>query len=123
MASVLRSGQIITLDEVVNVATGSTIRLMGRLHNIDFASNAAELANGGQQLLLDLSTISHEVLKEGSLYQVIGELHRADHRTESNAQAVFLAARVVRNVDGLDQALYDQALKLRRTFMESMPVG
>jgi hypothetical protein len=32
---------------------------------------------------------------------------------------IFLAARVVRNVDGLDQALYHQALRLRRRFESS----
>lgn len=64
-----------------------------RLQNVDLASNAAELANGSKQLLIDISTISHEVLKEGSLYQVIGELHRADHQTELGTQAVSILHR------------------------------
>lgn len=49
-----------------------------RLQNIDVSSNTATLSKDGHQVTVDISTVSHETLKEDSLFQVIGELEHFD---------------------------------------------
>ena len=57
-----------------------------------------------------------------ALLQFIGELDSRDGAGELHARPV-LRARVARRVDGLDLALYEQALAVRRRVFEAQAQG
>lgn len=58
-------------------------------------------------------------LKVGSLYQFIGELHN-NNDNPINESSIYLQARVVRLVDGLDLESYIQAVQLKRKFFANI---
>ena len=67
-----------------------------------------------QALEVDTTLLGQFPFQVGSLFQFIGEM-----RTEQETKKLCMAARVGRNVDGLDLGMYEQALKIRRDFLQS----
>lgn len=59
------------------------------------------------------SMIPDNIFKNGSFYQVFGELV---HSRSGDIMSLSLRARVAMNVDGIDIPLFEQALQLRRKY-------
>lgn len=69
----------------------------------------------GAQLMLDTTLVPGLAFALDSLYQVIGELQPPS--AEEPGPPV-LRARVARCVDGMDVTLYEQAVRIRRSFLQ-----
>jgi len=74
----------------------------------------------GAQVLVDTALIPELAFAVDSLYQVIGELHppAQEDGPQPQLQPPVLRARVARCVDGMDVALYEQAVRIRRSFLQ-----
>lgn len=72
----------------------------------------------GAQLLVDTALLASELaFAVDSLYQVIGELQPPPPGGQEGDPPV-LRARVARCVDGMDVSLWEQAVRLRRGFLQ-----
>eukprot|EP00128_Syssomonas_multiformis_P012478 Colp12_sorted_trinity150504_noHs@1116 len=111
---VVQSGEIITINEL-NAKPSSyntrTVRITGRLREHDIHKNVVVLSAERERVEVDVLILGDFGWRINSLYQVIGEV-------ELRSAKPFLKARVCRCVDGLDMKLYEQALELRRAFLE-----
>ena len=117
-------------------------QLRRSLTTYDAASGVAVIVHHDCQLAVDTSLASPVVAYEAraetrfpffptltrcdaqpsALLQFIGELDSRDGAGETRARPV-LRARVARRVDGLDLALYEQALAVRRRVFEAQTQG
>jgi len=69
------------------------------------------LEHDGKSLQLDVAQLGDNVvLKQGSMYMVVGEILTLP-------SGPYLQARVARNVDGMDVELFGSALQLQRRFV------
>ncbi|RUS22041.1 telomere-capping, CST complex subunit-domain-containing protein [Endogone sp. FLAS-F59071] len=96
---------------------GRSVRVNGTLLEYDAHANRAVIEHEGARLLVDTSLLGVFPHRERSLFQWIGEISVSDEHTA--AAPLILRARVVRNIDGLDLRLYEQAVRLRRRFERS----
>ncbi|KAK6173815.1 hypothetical protein SNE40_017208 [Patella caerulea] len=107
------------IHEIISMANssvdGKSVRVTGRLERHNTESSTAVLVDprSNKSLLIDTRLIEPFPEKLGSLFQFIGELEGVDRSLD-----VTLRARVVRCVDGLDLALYNQAIKAQREFLK-----
>lgn len=69
------------------------------------------LEHGGRSLTVDIGSLQPQAFEEDQLYVFIGEVLKAEPGN------YILSARVCRNVEGIDVALFEQALQLRRQFL------
>ncbi|CAK9219723.1 unnamed protein product [Sphagnum troendelagicum] len=111
----LKPGIIVHLDELhasspFAATPSQSLRVLGQLNSYDVETGIVLITEAGASLKVDTQLLHDVALRQGSLYQFIGELNF----TASNE--MVLQARVGRNVDGLDLKLYDKALQLRRQF-------
>lgn len=70
--------------------------------------------SGGGAMLVNIEHVSVSSLREGELFQFIGDV-----QWDMIESKPILHARVARNVAGLDEGLYKKALALRRQFEKS----
>lgn len=109
----LKPGKILHVNEIIQKGLsirGQSVRVMGRLES---ESGCTNISYNGQKLAVDVSKILGTTLRDGSLFQLIGEM---DSEYTEGQQELVLRARVARNVDGLDEQLYLQVLEMRRKF-------
>ncbi|KAJ1328592.1 hypothetical protein BSLG_010324 [Batrachochytrium salamandrivorans] len=93
---------------------GWVVRILGRLRSYNVHTNMAQVEYRGQQLLVDTALLGIFDYKINSLYQWIGELVVS---TTDTGDCICLQAKILRNVDELDTALFEESLKLRRQIM------
>ncbi|KAJ3020922.1 hypothetical protein HKX48_009526 [Thoreauomyces humboldtii] len=126
--SALQHGEILHISEIVS-SQGSnapvSVRVLGTLVAFDSTNSLALIDHLGARLTVDAQLLGpfHHRLK--SLLQFIGEIDRQwvpppniafEPPRPPRGPGMVLRARIVRNVDGLDVPLYDQALQIRRKF-------
>ncbi|TPX31207.1 hypothetical protein SmJEL517_g05440 [Synchytrium microbalum] len=108
-----KHGQILFIQEINSKAaelSGASVRVLGKLISRDSSTNNYTIEYNESQLLVNVSLLGDVGLRIKSLYEFLGELEEGDQRQ------VVLKARIVRVMDGVDVALYDQAVKIRRKF-------
>ncbi|KAJ1820533.1 hypothetical protein IWW57_004920 [Coemansia sp. S610] len=107
---------------------GRTVRVTGILHSYSPKTDRATLVDGHSLLLIDTKLLGVHQYHIGQTYQLIGLIAAAvldDHKElpkdlEEDVRYsldIFLQARVVREVDGLDMAVYRKSVVLLRTFL------
>jgi hypothetical protein len=87
------------------------------LYNVN--SNLALIETHTSNLLIDTSLLGVFPHRLKSLYQFIGELQPLPDKEKGQfptAPRLQLKARIIRNVDGIDTALYDKVLDAWRQF-------
>ncbi|KAJ2487384.1 hypothetical protein IWW37_005280 [Coemansia sp. RSA 2050] len=105
-----------------------TVRVTGTLHSYSPMTDRAELVDGHSLLLVDTKLLGVHQYHIGQTYQLIGLIAASaqeDHKElpkdlEEDVRYsldIILQARVVREVDGLDSAVYRKAVVLMRTFL------
>ncbi|EGF78528.1 hypothetical protein BATDEDRAFT_90687 [Batrachochytrium dendrobatidis JAM81] len=91
---------------------GQTVRVLGRLKDYNVHKNIVQAEYKGQCMSIDTTLLGIFDYKLGSLYQWIGEL-----ASFTGHGGIILHARILRNMDELDTALFEDTLKLRRAIM------
>jgi hypothetical protein len=95
-------------------------RFVGTLSCFDSISRRAYLEHQGYSIFIDLSLVSMELLKQGSVIQVIGEIHECPITTGCRKDdEVFLKAQIVRDVSGLEVNLFFAAASLQAEHLKS----
>jgi hypothetical protein len=119
------------------------VRVTGTVQYIAAGSRVCQIVHAGCSLLVDLQLVDQQGLREGSLFQFLGTLRRCNDGGVVGANTgiatvltslsnynngagaapqtkneVYLQAIVKRCVDGLDLALFEQALQLRRKYVQ-----
>eukprot|EP00271_Cylindrocystis_brebissonii_P022161 TRINITY_DN8372_c0_g1_i3.p1 TRINITY_DN8372_c0_g1~~TRINITY_DN8372_c0_g1_i3.p1 ORF type:complete len:128 (+),score=10.12 TRINITY_DN8372_c0_g1_i3:279-662(+) len=115
------AGAILTLEEVFRggfTLKGKSVRVLGRMvdGSFDVVSAQALIEHEGYCLRVDVHHLPSLSLRSNSLYSFIGELDRDEGIVTSNTSQLILHARVGRNMDGLDEALFYQVMMMRRNF-------
>ncbi|KAL2623283.1 hypothetical protein R1flu_003488 [Riccia fluitans] len=105
-------GVIVQLPELTDGSQfyklNQSVRVCGMLESLRMETGIAIISHGGARLRVD-----RQYLREGSLFQFIGELIQ-DH--SYTCLQLMLQARVARNADALNMDLYEKTLQLRRQF-------
>ena len=122
----MQSGEIVLLKEVRldRDVVGKCLRVTGHVALLDFANHICQIEHAGAVLWVDIGRVDiHGAnVKISSLVQFIGEVRitgRGDFSipAEYGKDEFYLLAKVVRLVDGLDMALFEQAIQARRDFV------
>uniref|UniRef100_A0A061SGW8 Uncharacterized protein n=1 Tax=Tetraselmis sp. GSL018 TaxID=582737 RepID=A0A061SGW8_9CHLO len=111
----LECATVVHLEEVLDspgTYSGKSVRVLGLLKDVDVHAFEATLENHGEVLRIGTEMLLGTFLERGSWYQIIGEVDC------SSVEGPVLVARVARNVNGIDPQLFDEALQLRRRFLE-----
>eukprot|EP00850_Spirogloea_muscicola_P018299 SM000166S02480 [mRNA] locus=s166:64511:65627:- [translate_table: standard] len=109
-------GRIMYLGEVLAAAAaldGCSLRVMGRVESVDVVAGDVVIRQRGAALCVHVALLGSLALPAGALFQFIGEL---ECRPGAHNGQPVLQARVARDVSGLDERLWDEALALRRKF-------
>lgn len=101
-------------------ASKTPVRTVGRLVSVDSKGNICMIAYHHCRIGVRTNALRHERI--GSLIEVYGWIVDAEQMNACLETAPcpgrwILDARLVRNVDGLDVALYEQALLIREDFL------
>ena len=123
----MQSGELVLLKELQldRHVIGKYMRVTGNVTTIDYGRRLCQIEHTNHILWVDLTYIdlvAHEI-RVSTLVQFIGEICNADDREPPIAVAnsgripFYMLAKVARVVDGLDLALYEQALVARRAFL------
>ncbi|KAJ2685384.1 hypothetical protein IWW39_004315 [Coemansia spiralis] len=107
---------------------GRTVRVTGTLHSYSPKTDRATLVDGHSLLLIDTKLLGVYQYHIRQTYQLIGLIAASvldDHKQlpkdlEEDVRYsldIVLQARVVREVDGLDMAVYRKSVVLLRTFL------
>jgi hypothetical protein len=112
----VRSARVLLLSEVAHVLASDShdvvsVRTVGRLLSVDFATCQAVIEHQDAFLMLDIGTLYAFVAHVGALYEFVGELH-CDSRT--------LRCRVWRSLGGCDLALFVAALRVHRESLDAL---
>lgn len=118
-ASSISHGRVMFLNEVSEYLSQScaaaadvvSIRTLGHLVAIDFATQRATIEHNQSQLTLDITTLYEFIAELGSLYEFVGELDTATR---------VLKCRIWRSMNGCDVALLAKALQLHRESIASL---
>eukprot|EP00455_Lapot_gusevi_P001666 TRINITY_DN10638_c0_g1_i1.p1 TRINITY_DN10638_c0_g1~~TRINITY_DN10638_c0_g1_i1.p1 ORF type:complete len:116 (+),score=13.39 TRINITY_DN10638_c0_g1_i1:57-404(+) len=112
----LKPGIPLYISELnVNEHDGASVRIFGKLVEHDIGTCSLIIEHNNAQLQVNTELLDASIgLRVGSLYQFIGEIS-----TQHNE--MVLKPRIVRNIDGMDLKLYDQALKIMRQHLASFP--
>lgn len=122
----IQHGEITFIHEIFQQqqhqeSRSSSVRVIGRCVQVDALQKRMALAGRqqyqDQRLEVDTELIPDMRFAVDSLYQFIGELRW--HSSDSHDGRPVLRARVGRQVDGMDLSLYEQAVRIRRAFLES----
>eukprot|EP01119_Soliformovum_irregulare_P024357 TRINITY_DN8714_c0_g1_i1.p2 TRINITY_DN8714_c0_g1~~TRINITY_DN8714_c0_g1_i1.p2 ORF type:complete len:122 (+),score=17.32 TRINITY_DN8714_c0_g1_i1:2-367(+) len=111
-------GQVLLIGDVSLSQEGQSVRTFGRLKEYHPTKNQIRIEYKNQVLLVDIGHLATFPYKMNTLLQCIGEIESYTSNLE-DPETKILRARVVRNVDGLDTALYEKALKIRNSFLET----
>mmetsp|Transcript_27038 Transcript_27038/g.46618 ORF Transcript_27038/g.46618 Transcript_27038/m.46618 type:complete len:114 (+) Transcript_27038:174-515(+) len=106
----LRHAQIVFVPEIVanpSEFVGQSVRVLGRVSEGQHQANRLCVEYQDALLFVNTSLLDNVSFREGSLYQFIGEI----------SSDLLLCARVSRCVDGMDLALYEKAVDIRRQFL------
>ncbi|KAJ2712189.1 hypothetical protein H4R19_002883 [Coemansia spiralis] len=126
----LEPGRPVFLEELVRAPAahvGQTVRVTGTLHSYTPALDRAMLVDGPHLLAIDTQLLGVQQYHVGQTYQLIGVVAgvEADEDTEQPlpedaqcAAGIALRARVVKDVDGLDMAIYRRAVHALRRFLD-----
>ncbi|KAJ1886428.1 hypothetical protein GGI08_007008 [Coemansia sp. S2] len=128
----LEPGTPVFLEEVVAQASqyiGRTVRATGTLHSYSPKTDRAALVDGQSLLLIDTKLLGVHQYHIGQTYQLIGVVvasSQEDHEELPKdlledvrySLDIVLQARVVREVDGLDMAIYRKSVVLLRAFLQ-----
>mmetsp|Transcript_12059 Transcript_12059/g.31548 ORF Transcript_12059/g.31548 Transcript_12059/m.31548 type:complete len:149 (+) Transcript_12059:60-506(+) len=112
----LPPGRIVHIEEITGdpaALANCQVRVLGRLKAVNCALAEVVLEHNNHELVVDtghLSTEQHPALI-GHLYTVIGEV---DPAAPEHAADLVVRARVSRCVDGMDTALFERALEIKR---------
>ncbi|KAJ2806408.1 hypothetical protein H4R20_001696, partial [Coemansia guatemalensis] len=115
----LESGRPVFIDELVQNPVqhvNKTVRVTGILHAYDPGVDRAELVDGLNLLIVDTQLLGVHKYNIGQTYQLIGAISDVHNDQLSPPINLFeeaqysldivLRARVLREVDGLDMAIY-----------------
>ncbi|KAI8818896.1 telomere-capping, CST complex subunit-domain-containing protein [Fimicolochytrium jonesii] len=123
-----RHGEILTITEILvrTTAISSTpqplsVRVLGTLIAYDSNNSLALIEYGKARLVVDTALLGPFRHRLRTLLQFIGDVEcdwRPPNRVSFDPPnvGVVVRARIVRNVEGLDVRLYEQAMKLRLEF-------
>ncbi|KAJ3035220.1 hypothetical protein HDU99_010614 [Rhizoclosmatium hyalinum] len=133
----MQPSKIVQLNEIfahLDWMKGETVRVLGRIKEADLDSSFVLLSYGSTDLLVDTSLIGIlDKHSTKSLVQFIGDMEEIGDDVKITPfimkhgmggkqgatgprRGVYLNARIMRNMDGLDIGLYEKALKARRVF-------
>lgn len=108
-----RPAQLMRFSELLQSrSTTSPVRIVARLGAYDLMALTGEVVgeNSQQRLRVELPEPLAGPLVIGKLYQLLGEF-------KSTPDGPVLSIRLMRDVEGLDVALWEETLMLRRQFL------
>lgn len=76
----------------------------------DITNSQLKICADGCEMLIDTSLVEPMAFNRGSMYQFIGEIHANEKLT--------LRARIACCIDGMDMELFNQALDIRRKYLQ-----
>jgi hypothetical protein len=90
------------------------VRAYRRLQSLDCAHSTATFEDQGSHVLVETSQlgVSQQPSRVGGVYSIMGEVDLV----EPQRQAPIVRARLARPTDGMDLALWEQALQIRRQY-------
>lgn len=112
----VRTARVYLLSELDAVIAANpdaieSIRTLGRLRSVNFATNQAVIEHQGAFLMLDIRTLYEFVAHDDALYEFVGELDCAT-RT--------LRCRIWRSLGGCDVQLFIEALGVHRRSLAAL---
>ncbi|KAJ2003516.1 hypothetical protein H4R26_003029 [Coemansia thaxteri] len=127
----LETGTPVFNDELVAQPLqfiGKTVRVTGTLHSYCPVTDRATLIEGQGLVLVDTKLLGVHQYHLGQTYQLIGMVAATQEASEDPPKDlledvrcspdIVLQARVVREVDGLDMAVYKKSVVLLRAFLK-----
>lgn len=89
-------------------------RVRRRLQSLDCAHSTATFEDQGDYLLVETSqlAVSQQPSRVGGVYSIMGEVDLV----EPQRREPIVRARLARSIDGMDLALWEQALQIRRQY-------
>ncbi|KAJ3111837.1 hypothetical protein HK100_002543 [Physocladia obscura] len=133
----MQVSKLVLVSEICSHIThmqGECVRVLGRISEFDIDSSFVVLAHASFDILVDTNLIGPiDKNTSKALIQFVGEMTEADDLTNMSPMVreylqqtrrvgmplrsfVYLNARIVRNMDGLDVSLYENSLKAMRIF-------
>jgi len=110
-----RFAALLFIGEIVGpsskVSHGDFVRVLGRIIEINAKNLRFVLEHQTYRLEVDTTLLGDaaQILQIGSIFQFIGDIQKKDDE-------LFLRAHFIRQLDGLDLVLYEDALNLKRKF-------
>lgn len=109
-----RPAQLLRFNEVLQLRSSSNgpVRFVARLAEYDLSAMTGEIIgeDGQRRMRVELPTPLYQQLVLNRLYQWLGDL-------KEQTDGPVLAVRLLRDVEGLDVALWEETLLLRRQFL------
>ncbi len=97
------------------------VRVTGHVQKLRDEEGMLEITHDGVSLFVDTNThIDIKDSKEDDLVQFIGEIKKTSTQMCQRYGNIFLEAKIFRIVNGLDMKLYEEALKARRNFLQTI---
>ena len=114
--SSLPFGEIMWLKEInPSLHVNKSIRTHGKIIALDVVQRQLTIEQDGQLLVVNTELLDPEfIFVPNTLHQFIGEL---EVLTDVPQLTLCLKARIVRNIDGMDLKLYEQAVGLLRNHL------
>ncbi|KAJ2900564.1 hypothetical protein IWW38_000441 [Coemansia aciculifera] len=127
----LEPGTPVFLEELVARPPhfiGRTVRVTGTLHSYSPKTDRASLVDGQSLILVDTKLLGVHQYHIGQTYQLIGVVVASAQMDGEETPKdlledvrysldIVLQARVVREVDGLDMAIYRKSVVMLRAFL------
>ncbi len=100
-----------------------SVRVLGQCVDVNPLQKRLAILDRGASLVVDIELVADQQFALEGLYQFIGELLQEKDEEQQGASGqggprLVLRARVARAVEGMDVSLYEQAVRLRRAFLE-----
>ncbi|CEL92081.1 unnamed protein product [Vitrella brassicaformis CCMP3155] len=105
----IKSAAVVLIEEISAGDVGKSVRVTGRCVS---TSEHLIIADGPAQL--EVIADGSGQVRENDMVQYIGELAREEGEAEGR---LVLKARALRNVDGIDLAMYKRAVAMRRKML------
>ncbi|KAJ1729730.1 hypothetical protein LPJ72_004821 [Coemansia sp. Benny D160-2] len=127
----IEAGKPVFVEELVeprNQHVGRTVRVTGTLHSYSPTTDRASLVDGQYLVLIDTQLLGVMQYHLGQTYQFIGVVASVEDMQEAVPDDLFddtryslatvLRARVAREVDALDVAVYKKSVAALRRFLD-----
>ncbi|KAI9503774.1 hypothetical protein GGI25_003842 [Coemansia spiralis] len=123
----IEAGKPVFIEELVEQSgyIGQTVRATGTLHSYNPTTDRASLADGQYAVLIDTRLLGVMQYHIGQTYQFIGVVASAPNEAAPElfddarcSLSIVLQARVAREVDGLDMAVYRKSVAALRRFLD-----